>query len=315
MKYITSSLDFVLNRRSAITLGKFDGLHRGHRKLLNCIKNFGEDGFETVIFTFDVSPVMRLSDPSFKIILTNEERRHVAEREGVECLIECPFVPEIMHMDARDFVREILVNQMKAAYIAVGPDFHFGYKRQGTPELLAEMGRKYGYSVDIIEKEMDGEKEISSTYIREEILAGHIEKANELLGYPFFIEGEILHGNHLGHTIGVPTINQRPCAQKLLPPFGVYASVTEIEGIHYFGISNIGMKPTVGDRFPGVETYLFDCDEQLYGKQACVRLHHFLRPEFKFSSLTELQHQIRRDEAQCLQFFRDTYGQTSEFPL
>ena len=185
MKYITSSLDFVLNRRSAITLGKFDGLHRGHRKLLNCIKNFGEDGFETVIFTFDVSPVMRLSDPSFKIILTNEERRHVAEREGVECLIECPFVPEIMHMDARDFVREILVNQMKAAYIAVGPDFHFGYKRQGTPELLAEMGRKYGYSVDIIEKEMDGEKEISSTYIREEILAGHIEKANELLGYPF----------------------------------------------------------------------------------------------------------------------------------
>ncbi|MGI6008147.1 MAG: bifunctional riboflavin kinase/FAD synthetase [Ruminococcus sp.] len=308
MRYITNTLDFMLQKRSIITLGKFDGLHRGHRKLVDRINALKKPGFETVIFTFDVSPVMRLSDPSFKMILTNEERLHLANRMGVDCLVECPFVPEIMHMDAKDFVREILVNQMKAAHLAVGPDFHFGHKRGGTPGLLKEMGRQYGFQVDILDKVMDGSREISSTYIREEIMKGNLQKANELLGYPFFVEGEIVHGRHLGHTIGIPTINQRPSLHKLLPPFGVYASVTEIDGEPYFGISNIGVKPTVGDSRPGVETYLFDVDRQLYGKQAHVRLYYFIRPEYKFPSVVQLQHQIKKDEETCRKFFRDTFS-------
>lgn len=307
MRYITNTLDFVLQKRSIITLGKFDGLHRGHQKLLNRVKELKTSGFDTGIFTFDVSPVMRLSDPSFKVILTNEERLYVAKKLGVDFMVECPFVPEIMHMQAEDFIREILVNQMKAAYMIVGPDFHFGYKRQGTTELLIEKSSQYGYQVEILDKLMDGEREISSTYIREEISTGNMEKAHELLGYPFFVEGEIIHGNHLGRTIGIPTINQRPCAQKLLPPFGVYASITEIDGEPYLGISNIGVKPTVGDKLPGVETYLFDVDKQLYGKKAHVSLCHFIRPEYKFNSLPQLQHQIKKDEAVCRKYFKETY--------
>lgn len=303
MKYITNTLDFVLQKRSIITLGKFDGLHRGHQKLLNRVKALKKAGFDTGIFTFDVSPVMRLSDPSFKVILTNEERRCVAEKLGVDCLVECPFVPEIMHMKADDFIREVLVNQLKAAYVIVGPDFRFGYKREGTADLLIEKSNQYGYQVEVLDKLLDGQREISSTYIREEISAGRMEKANELLGYPFFVEGEIIHGRHLGRTIGIPTINQRPCAQKLLPPFGVYASITEIDGEPYFGISNIGIKPTVGDKSPGVETYLFDVNKQLYGKNAHVSLYHFIRPEYKFNALSQLQHQIKKDEVVCRKFF------------
>lgn len=307
MRYITNTLDFMLQKRSVITLGKFDGLHRGHQKLVKRVKELKKEGFATAIFTFDVSPVMRLSDPSFKMILTNEERRRLAEDMGVDCLVECPFVPEIMHMDAKDFVHEILVNQMKAAHLVVGPDFHFGYKRRGTTGLLQEMGRQFGFQVDILEKVKDGDREISSTYIREEIIKGNIRRANDLLGYPFFVEGEIVHGRHLGRTIGIPTINQRPSLHKLLPPFGVYASITEIDGEPYFGISNIGVKPTVGDERPGVETYLFDVDKELYGKQARVRLYHFIRPEFKFPSVAQLQHQIKKDEASCRKFFRESF--------
>mgnify|MGYP000055604170 FL=1 len=305
MRYIKNTLDFMLPKRSIITLGKFDGLHRGHKKLVNRVKELKKPGFETVIFTFDVSPVMRLSDPSFKMILTGEERFHLAKGMDVDCLVECPFVPEIMHMDAKDFVREILVRQMKAAHLVVGPDFHFGHKRGGTTALLKEMGKQYGYQVDVLEKVTDGGAAVSSTRIRREIMEGNLEKANDLLGYPFFVEGEIVHGKHLGHTIGIPTINQRPSVHKLLPPFGVYASITQIDGEPYFGISNIGVKPTVGDSRPGVETYLFDVDKELYGKQAHVRLYEFIRPEYKFPSIAQLQHQIKKDEAACRNYFRD----------
>ena len=173
MRYIKNTLDFMLPKRSIITLGKFDGLHRGHKKLVNRVKELKKPGFETVIFTFDVSPVMRLSDPSFKMILTGEERFHLAKGMDVDCLVECPFVPEIMHMDAKDFVREILVRQMKAAHLVVGPDFHFGHKRGGTTALLKEMGKQYGYQVDVLEKVTDGGAAVSSTRIRREIMEGN----------------------------------------------------------------------------------------------------------------------------------------------
>lgn len=305
MKYITDTLDFVLNRRSVITLGKFDGLHRGHEKLINRILEIGRDGYETVIFTFDVSPVVRLKDQAFRTLLTNDERRELASVQGVDCFIECPFVPEIMNMKAEDFIKEILVDQLKAGYLVVGPDFHFGYQRRGNPQMLVEMGTRYGFRVDILDKVMDGEKEISSTYIREEILKGNMEKANELLGYPYFVNGPVIHGRKLGRTIGVPTINQLPEVHKLLPPFGVYASITHIGGKVYQGISNIGVKPTVGEHQAGVETYLFECSEDLYGLDVRVELCRFQRPEYRFESLEALQHQMRQDEQSARKYFKN----------
>lgn len=303
MKYITGTLDFALNKRSVITLGKFDGLHRGHDKLINRILEIGKEGFQTVVFTFDVSPMMRLSNAGFRTVLTNRERRELAQLKQIDCLLECPFVPEIMNMDAADFIKEVLVKQLKAAYIVVGPDFHFGRGRGGNPGMLAEYGQRYNYQVEVLDKVVDGDRAISSSYVREEILAGNIEKANELLGYPYFISSQIIHGKRLGRTIGMPTINQIPGEYKLLPPFGVYASKTYVDGSIYKSVSNIGVKPTVGDYQPGVETYLFDCDKNLYGLDAKVELYHYQRPEMKFASVEELKKQLHMDQQLAQQFF------------
>ena len=140
MKYITDTLDFSLERRSAVTLGKFDGLHRGHQKLVNRIREFGKDGFETVIFTFDVTPLALLGKGAKEMLLTPQERAQLARDLGVDCMIACPFREEIRNMEAEVFVREILAGQLRAAHLVVGEDFHFGHKRKGTPELLQELG-------------------------------------------------------------------------------------------------------------------------------------------------------------------------------
>lgn len=305
MKYITNTLDFQLEKRSVVTLGKFDGLHRGHDKLLSRTLELGKKGYETVVFTFDVSPLVKLGTRITRTLLTNEERRALLERKQMDCLIECPFIPELIQMEPEDFVREILAVQLRAAYVVVGPDFHFGYERKGNPQLLKKLGQRYGFRVEILTKEMEDDREISSTWIRETLREGRIEKVNRLLGYPYFVKGKVVHGRHLGRTWGLPTINQIPEDGKLLPPFGVYASRTYVNGEEFFGISNIGVKPTVEVPFAGVETYLFECNEDLYGKDAWVEFFQFVRPECKFDSVEELREQIQRDANAGRKFFED----------
>lgn len=309
MRYITNTLDFQLEKRSVVTLGKFDGLHRGHDKLITRTLELGKKGYDTVVFTFDVSPLVKLGTRITRTLLTNEERKVLLERKRIDCLIECPFVPELIQMEPEDFIREVLAVQLRAAYVIVGPDFHFGYKRKGTPELLKKLGHRYGFEVEILDKEMEEEREISSTWIRETLREGRIEKVNHLLGYPYFVKGKVVHGRQLGRTWGLPTINQIPANGKLLPPFGVYASKTYINGEEFYGISNIGVKPTVEVPFAGVETYLFECNENLYGKEAWVEFYHFVRPECKFDSVEELREQIQRDAQAGRNFFRDFCGQ------
>ena len=302
------TLDFQLNKRSVVTLGKFDGLHRGHDKLISRIIELGKSGYETVVFTFDVSPLVKLGTKITRTLITNEERRILFEHKGLDCLIECPFVPEVIQMEPEDFIREILVRQLHAAYVVVGPDFRFGYNRRGTISLLKELETKYDYQVEVLEKETDDEWEsqriISSTWIRETLREGKIEKVNHLLGHPYFVKAKVVKGRQLGRTWGLPTINQVPENGKLLPPFGVYATKTYIEGKEYFGISNVGVKPTVAVPFAGVETYLFDCNENLYEKEAWVEFYHFVRPECKFDSVEELREQIQRDVIAGRRYFK-----------
>lgn len=302
------TLDFQIDRKSVITLGKFDGLHRGHDKLISRTIELGKRGYETVVFTFDVSPLVKLGTKITRTLITNEERRILLEKKGIDCLVECPFIPEIIQMEPEDFIRKILVKQLQAAYIIVGPDFHFGYNRKGNPELLKRLQDRYGYQVEILEKEMETEqgqeREISSTWIRESLREGKIEKANHLLGYPYFVKCPVVHGRQLGRTWGLPTINQIPENGKLLPPFGVYATRTFVNGKEFYGISNVGVKPTVEVPFAGVETYLFNCDENLYEKEAWVEFYHFVRPECKFDSVEELKEQIQRDASTGRKYFQ-----------
>lgn len=281
--------------RSCITLGKFDGLHRGHQKLIERIKEKRGKNCKAVVFTFDVSPKSYILHTPPKYLLTYEERRELAENLGVDILAECPFTEELMHMEPEAFVQEYLVDRLHGEYLAVGPDFRFGYQRKGTPQLLKELGEKYGFRTEILEKEKYKDKDISSTYIREELDQGHIEEVNRLLGYPYFTKGEIVHGRQLGRTIGIPTANLIPPSEKKLPPNGVYITESMIQGKTYQGITNVGYKPTVKENFLGVETYLFSCNADLYGQEAEVKFYRYLRPEIKFASLEELKNQMMKD--------------------
>lgn len=296
MKYFHGTTDFNMEGASAITLGKFDGVHRGHQKLMHHIKSLETEGVQSVVFA--------LNAKTEELLLTKDERKDVVEELGISCLIECPFVPEISGMKPEAFVKEILVERLHAKYITVGTDFHFGYQRQGDTETLKGLQEACGFRVDVIEKERLGDREISSTYIREALSEGKMELAGELLGRPFYVKGVVQHGRRIGRTLGMPTVNLVPSREKLLPPNGVYASKTEIDGRLFPGITNIGYKPTVGERFRGVETYLFDIDQDLYGKEITTFLYGFERPEQKFSSMEALRAQMHRDISFGKEYFR-----------
>ena len=226
------------------------------------------------------------------------------EEQGADVLLECPFVPALAHMEPEDFVTKILKERLHAKYLAVGTDFRFGYQRRGDYRLLQQMSSSCGFQVEVVEKACWKGREISSTYIRDELKQGHMEQVNQLLGYAYSVTGEVLHGRQIGRTLGMPTTNVLPKEQKLLPPNGVYATRTLIAGEVFEGITNIGYKPTVGgETRKGVETYLFDLDRNLYGEIIQVQFYGYERPERRFSGLEALKAQIESDVAWGREFF------------
>lgn len=306
MRYIADTTEFQIEEPTIVTLGKFDGRHRGHQKLLRTMKALKDElGIPTAIFTFGVAPLSHMSGQPQTVITTNLERRANLEKTGIDYLVEYPFNEETRRMVPEDFVTDILAGRMNAKEIVVGPDCSFGYKGAGSAELLSRMSAALGYRLHVIEKEKDDQRDISSTYIREELEKGNVEKANELLGEPYSVHGIVVHGNHIGSSIlGFPTANLEPPAIKRLPRFGVYVSRVLIDGVYYRGVTNIGRKPTVEGKNPvGVETYIFDLDEDIYGKMIEVQLLAFDRPEQKFGSLEELKARIEKDKEFAAEYF------------
>ena len=292
MKHIQGS-DFKLSD-TVVTLGKFDGLHLGHKELINEVLK--SDGLTKVLFTFDVNPSEVLFDKNMKLIYTNEERRLLVKDFNLDYMIDFPFTRETIETAADEFIEKIIHNKLGAKKLVVGTDFRFGKDRLGDVKLLQKRSKNFGYELKVIEKKKMYGEEISSTRIRNFISKGDVTMAGNLLGRPFSFSGEIIHGNHLGHTIGMPTINIKPDESKLLPLFGVYASYTELDGMKYQGRTNIGVKPTIkGNNEAGVETRLFEFDKDVYGHFAKVSLTDFIRPEMKFDSLEALKNQMRLD--------------------
>lgn len=297
MVHVKDIRDFCLEGPVAVSLGKFDGLHRGHRKLIEKVLEQKKRGCKSAIITFDRPPGSFAGGYPGSLLTTNGERHDFMEKNGIDCLVEIAFTPEIMGMEPEAFIQWI-VEKLSIAYFAVGEDFRFGCGRRGDPGLLRRLGAELGFAVDVIPKERDGEDVISSTLIRQEIREGNIERANRLLGYPFTIKGEVLHGRKLGRTLGMPTTNLIPQKEKLLPPNGVYVSRTLIGERRYPGVTNIGYKPTVGaETVKGVETYIFGFEGDLYGRTVDVELFHYRRPEMKFESVDALKHQMEQDIA------------------
>ncbi len=286
MEYMQGVTGIYVREETAVTLGKFDGIHKGHRKLIRRILQAEKNGLSSVVFALDNGKGG---------ILVPQERRQMLESMGVSYLIDCPLTPEVAHMQAEDFVKDILAGRLHAKYLVVGSDFRFGFQRKGDYHLLQEMAGPCDFAVEVVKKEQFSNRDISSSFIREELRKGNMELAGQLLGYPFFVSGEVLHGRQIGRTLGMPTTNLIPSTRKLLPPNGVYVSRTWVDGKKYPGITNIGYKPTVGEHFKGVETHIFDFDEDLYGKEIVVELLHFCRPEQKFGSLEQLKAQVGED--------------------
>lgn len=286
---IIRGIDFHL-KNSAVSLGKFDGVHRGHRLLLQ--KIMSAERLCPTVFTFD-------GIFTGERIYTGREQSLVLEQLGMSREILFPFCEETKAMTAERFVDEILSERLDAGLVCVGEDFRFGKDRLGDVELLARMSGRYGYELCVYPKLQDEEGIISSTRIRAELAKGKIQEANRLLESSYFISGEVAHGRAFGRTIGMPTANIIPDREKLLPAYGVYVTRVEVDGQRYGGVTNIGRKPTVGGSDVGVETTLLDFEGNLYGKNILVYFEYFLRPEKKFSGIDALKKQIYQDREQA----------------
>lgn len=295
MQIIENTTDFHMTGRSAVAIGKFDGIHLGHRRLLERLLEQKKNGLLATVFTFDHSAAAFFGTEE-KELTTRQEKREIFESMGIDVLIEFPLNKETAATEPEDFIRKYLRDQMKAAYICAGSDVSFGRKGAGNYILLKQLAEECDYQIEIIDKvQVDGE-DVSSTRVRSAVRDGRMEEAARLLGTPYRISGTVEHGRKLGSTLGMPTANLLPLQDKLLPPNGVYYSKVYLGGCEYRGISNVGYKPTVSDRrILGVETYLYDFDGDIYGQDMAVELLAFRRPEMKFDGVEALKEQMQKD--------------------
>ncbi len=292
---------------SVVTIGKFDGFHRGHRELLRVLSEIGErEGLRKAVFSFSESPKAFFSQKRQDCLHTAAEKRAAARELGVEYLIECPFTEEIRTISADDFLQKILIGAMGMKQLVVGPDCSFGRGREGNAAFLQAHAAEFGYTVTVVSKLAYLEQPISSSRIRDCLSEGDVSAAAEMLGSPYCLEGPVLRGKQLGRTIGIPTANQAIPEGKYIPKSGVYASCVIIDGERRCGVTNIGIKPTVaGERRPAAETWLPGFSGDLYGKNIKSELLAFIRPEMKFASLEALREQILRDGKAAEAYFSD----------
>lgn len=297
MQIIEQTTEFRLPGRSAVAIGKFDGVHIGHQKLIHKIIEQKNRGLLATVFTFDTS-VAAFFGGEEKELTTGGEKRRIFEQMGVDVLIEFPLNRETAATEPAEFVRRYLAEQMRAAYICAGTDLSFGKNGGGNFALLEKYADRYGYRAELINKVRIDGNVVSSTGVRAAVRRGEMEQVLRMLGTPYSVSGRVEHGKKLGRTIGMPTANLVPAKDKLLPPNGVYFSRLMVDGRTYRGISNVGCKPTVGDgHIVGVETYLYDFEGDLYGKDVSVYLLAFRRPEMKFENVEHLQRQMEADIA------------------
>lgn len=296
MRIITGTTSFDFHMNSAVAIGKFDGLHLGHQRILSEILAQKENGMQAVIFTFDPSPEIFFGMSPSQELSTRDEKRKLFEAAGIDVLVEFPFNAVTAATLPEKFVIDILYRRLRARFVAAGSDLSYGARGKGDFRLLSRIAQELGFETKEVNKiVMDGHV-ISSTRIRSLVKKGRMEETARLLGRPYSITGRIVHGRKLGRRIGVPTLNQEPPTDKLLPPFGVYYSTVSVDGKQMRGMTNIGCKPTVSDESRiTVETYLYDFTGDLYGEYADVSLLTYRRPERKFDSVETLRISMQED--------------------
>lgn len=311
MKEHRGAYNFHSDHHTVVTIGTFDGVHIGHQKILERLVHSAQEGnLESVILTFFPHPRMVLQkDTGIKLINTIDERKEILSKSGVDHLVIHPFTQEFSRLTAEEFVRDILVKNLKAKKIIIGYDHRFGRNRTADISVLREFGAQYGFEVEEISKQDIEEVAVSSTKIRRALLSGEVQKANKYLSYPFSLSGTVVKGKGLGKEFEFPTANLSIREDyKLIPKSGVYVVRSTIEGLEVFGMMNIGTNPTVGGTDRTIETHFFDLDEDLYGRHLTLELLTRIRDEMKFASVEDLKKAMKQDEVFSRQFIAKHYA-------
>lgn len=306
LKIYNSIYSFNTGKKTVLTLGTFDGVHKGHQAILQKLIRSSEDmNCESLVLTFFPHPRMVLQqDSDIKLLNTITERSLLLEKFGLDNLVVHPFDAAFSQLSAEAFVSEILVKQFNVAKVIIGYDHRFGKNRSATIDDLLVYGEKYSFLVEQISAQEINEVSVSSTKIRKALESGDITVANDYLGYTYFLTGKVTEGKKLGRTIGYPTANIAIGENyKLIPAVGVYAVSAEINNETVFGMMNIGFNPTVNGEKKTIEVHFFNLDADLYHQTLCVSVHQRIRNEQKFPSLDMLKEQLLRDKEFSLNFF------------
>ena len=328
MKIYNSLDEFNLDVDTAVTIGKFDGLHRGHKLLCENLFSLEREGLKSLVISFvdpprsivrkkdlidtpenssNISPNGITDSADYKKIVTNDEKRALVRDSGISIFIECPFDEKLMKTEPSDFIKRLACD-LNMKYLVVGRDFRFGYKGAGDVALLEKLSGEMNFKLKVIDKLQEDNIDISSTRIRDEIKNGNITKANQLMGRNYFIYGEVVYGRQIGSKIDFPTINIIPAKDKLIPKNGVYISMVKIGSSIYRGITNVGIRPTFddGDNL-SIETHIFNFDSNVYGKEVMVVFLKEMRGEIKFNSAEELRTQLMKDKNVGIDFFTNEH--------
>lgn len=282
--------------RITVALGTFDGIHRGHQKIISRAVDLAKeiDG-TSVVFTFSTHPLAVVAPKRCPLqLVTQEDKAELIKKLGVDVLLTIPFTPEFLQYTAAQFI-DLALENLSPKYIVIGPNYFFGYKRSGTPELLQQVGEEHGFKVEIHPIVYVDDTVVSSTLVRQMIGDGHVDQAAHLLGRPVKVSGIVIHGAKRGRELGYPTVNLEVAPHLILPADGVYAVSLTIENVHYNGIANIGNNPTFKGIDRRLEVHILNFSGDLYGQSITVSFLKHIRGQITFSSAEELKSQIYHD--------------------
>ncbi|MGB0881517.1 MAG: bifunctional riboflavin kinase/FAD synthetase [Vicingaceae bacterium] len=308
MKVYNSIEAFKNSNKTAVTTGTFDGVHTGHKVIIDQLKRAAKKiNGESVILTFFPHPRMVLypDDTDLRLLNTINERINMLEKSGIDHLIVHPFSKEFSRLSSTEFVRDILVNQLNVGKLVIGYDHHFGRNREGSFKHLEELAPLYDFEVEEISAQEIQQVNISSTKVRNSLSNGEILAANQFLGYNYFIKGTVVDGEKTGRKIGYPTANIKINEwYKLIPTNGVYAVKVKIDNTIFNGMLNIGSRPTLNNNNKEtIEVNIFNFDKDIYGQEITIEFFERIRDEQKFENISELKEQLKIDKKQIIQIF------------
>ena len=304
MRVIWSIKDAEFCTPSVLTMGIFDGVHTGHQQILNITRERAQkEGAYSVLLTFEPHPgfVLKSDVPDIRLLSTIDEKIEILEDIGLDCLVIANFTQSFATTAAEKYVKDLIVDGMRARQIIIGHDHAFGRGRRGNVDLLARLGKKYGFTVDAVSPVIDSEEQtVSSTRVRELIAARDVETAAILLGRPYSVHGQVINGTGRGNKIGFPTANIRLFSQyKLVPGDGIYATRSRINGVTYASVTYVGTRPTFGLEERVIESHLIDFDKDIYGSEITLYFYKCLRQEQQFKDEQSLAEAIKQDKGKA----------------